>query len=136
MSKTTVQRLFIGSLLAAGAGIVIAISAVWLAIANDVFVMNGQDIVAIQGSALAWILGGARYRRRARLRRRVDRRADLVDRSPPEHVPAREQGVVRRRSSSSGSSIFGFFAMIAYLIAGPDGTSTATPRRAQVSALA
>ena len=31
---------------------------------------------------------------------------------------------------------FGFFAMIAYLIAGPDGTSAATTHRAQVTATA
>ena len=31
---------------------------------------------------------------------------------------------------------FGFFAMIAYLIAGPDGTASATPQRAQVPATA
>ena len=57
MTKATVKRLFIGSVLAATAGTIVAISAVWLAIANDVFVMNGGDITGIQGSALAWILG-------------------------------------------------------------------------------
>ena len=31
---------------------------------------------------------------------------------------------------------FGFFAMIAYLIAGPDGSSAATAHRAQVTATA
>ena len=31
---------------------------------------------------------------------------------------------------------FGFFAMIAYLIAGPDGTSAAAAHRAQVTATA
>ena len=31
---------------------------------------------------------------------------------------------------------FGFFAMIAYLIAGPDGTSAATSHRAPVTATA
>ena len=133
MSKTTVQRLFIGSLLAAGVGIAIAISAVWLAIANDVFVMNGQDIVAIQGSALTWILGGVGI-------------AGAL---------AFAGGLIGGLISWIGALLntfqleskawfvallvlgifnLGFFAMIAYLIAGPDGTSTATPRRAQVSA--
>ena len=40
MSKTTVTRLFIGSLIAAGAGAIVAVTAVWLALANGVFVMT------------------------------------------------------------------------------------------------
>jgi ABC-type nitrate/sulfonate/bicarbonate transport system permease component len=37
MSKATVTRLFIGSVIAATAGAIVAILAVWLAIANDLF---------------------------------------------------------------------------------------------------
>ena len=55
MSKTTVTRLFIGSGIAIVAGAILAIAAVWLAIANDVFVMSGPDIVGIHGSALALV---------------------------------------------------------------------------------
>ena len=56
MFKTTVTRLFIGSLLAFGAGAIVSILAIALAIANDVFVMDGNDIAAIQGGAVAWVL--------------------------------------------------------------------------------
>ena len=58
MSKTTVTRLFIGSWIAIVAGAVLFVAAIWLAIANDVFVMSGPDIVGIHGSALAWSLLG------------------------------------------------------------------------------
>lgn len=58
MSKTSVTRLFISSLLAAGAGAGVAIAAIWISIANDVFFMRGADIIGIQGSALAWVLLG------------------------------------------------------------------------------
>jgi hypothetical protein len=58
MFKTTVTRLFIGSLIAFGAGAIASILAIALAIANDVFVMNGNDIAAIQGGAAAWLLLG------------------------------------------------------------------------------
>ena len=51
MFKTTVTRLFIGSLIAFGAGAIVSILAIALAIANDVFVMDGNDIAAIQGGA-------------------------------------------------------------------------------------
>lgn len=54
MSKSTVTRLFIGGALAVVAGSVLAIGAIWIAIVNDVFVMNGADIVGIQGSPIAW----------------------------------------------------------------------------------
>ena len=39
MSKTTITRLFIGSGIAIVAGALLSIAAIWLAIANDVFVM-------------------------------------------------------------------------------------------------
>ncbi len=55
MSKTTVTKLFIGSGIAIIAGAVLFVAAVWLAIANNVFVMNGADIVGLHGSGLAWV---------------------------------------------------------------------------------
>ena len=47
MSKSTVTRLFIGSGIAIVAGAVLFVAAIWLANANDVFVMNGSDIVGL-----------------------------------------------------------------------------------------
>ena len=54
MSKATVTKLFIGGAIAVVAGGIVAIAAIWVAIANDVFVMNGPDMTAVRGSALAW----------------------------------------------------------------------------------
>src|SRR5919109_147131 len=59
MSKATATRLFIGGGLAVIAGAILAIAAVWIAITNDVFVMSGPDIVGLQGGAVAWSLLGA-----------------------------------------------------------------------------
>ena len=50
MSKSTVTRLFIGSGIAVISGAILAVGAVWLAIANGAFVMNGSDIVGLQGA--------------------------------------------------------------------------------------
>ena len=58
MSKATVTRLFIGSLIAVVAGAILAIAAVWLAIANDVFVMAAPTSSGSTRSALAWALLG------------------------------------------------------------------------------
>jgi hypothetical protein len=122
MSKITITRLFIGSGIAILAGAILGIAAIWLAIANDVFVMAGPDIVGIHGSALAWSLVAI----------------GTVG------VVAMAAGAIGGLASWIGAlfntwrleskawfavvlllGIFnlGFFAMIAYVIAGPDGTA-------------
>jgi hypothetical protein len=127
MYKATVTRLFLGGLIAFGAGAVVAIFAIALAVANDVFVMDGNDVAAIQGGALGWslvglaILGGL----------------------------AAAGGVIAGFVAWIGAVLntwqlenkgwfvgllllgifnFGFIAMIAYVIAGPDGKAAAAAR--------
>ena len=127
MFKATVTRLFLGSLIAFGAGAVVAVFAIALAMANDVFVMDGNNIAAIQGGALGWglvglaILGGL----------------------------AAAGGVIAGFVAWIGAVLntwqlenkgwfvallllgifnFGFIAMIAYVIAGPDGKAAAAAR--------
>jgi len=122
MSKATVKRLFLGSLLAAVAGSVLAISAVWVAIANDVFVMNGQDVVGIQSSALAWVLlglglVGAVTFTGGLIGGFVSWIGALLNTSRLESKKWFLALLVL------GIFDFGFFAMIAYLIAGPDGAT-------------
>ncbi len=123
MSKATVTRLFIGSLIAVGAGVVFTIGAVWLAIANDVFVMNGQELVGFQGGGLAWtllgfailgvvtIVGGA-------ITGLISWIGALLNtwqvESKAWFIALLLLGIFN----------FGFFAMVAYVIAGPDGKRT------------
>jgi hypothetical protein len=135
MTKATVKRLFIGSILAVTAGTIVAISAVWLAIANDIFVMDGADIVGIQGSALAWVLGtfgiaGALAVTGGLIGGLISWIGALLNTSQVESKTWFLALLVL------GIFNFGFFAMIAYLIAGPDGTSAATSHRAPVTATA
>jgi hypothetical protein len=133
MSKAIVTRLFIAAGLAMVAGAVVAIVGVSIAVANDVFVMNGPDIVGLQGGALAASSLGL----------------GLVG------ILAIIGGLVAGLVSWIGAlfntwqldskawfigllllGIFnlGFFAMVAYLIAGPDGTAATATRRAQAPA--
>lgn len=127
MSKHTITRLFIGAGLALVAGAVLSIVAFGLAAANDVFVMNGADIVGVRGGALAWAslglgiigvlaIGGGLL-------------AGLVA----------WIGALLNTAQLPGKVWFigllllgifnlGFFAMIAYLIAGPDSTSRVAVR--------
>ena len=130
MTKSTVTRLFVGSIIAVGAGAIVAIAAVWLAIANGVFEMSGPDVVGIQSSALAWsllglgiagcltmmggIVGGLVSWIGALLNTaQLDSKAWFL-------------GLLLL-----GIFNFGFFAMIAYVIAGPDGTIATSAHRVQ-----
>jgi len=124
MSKSVVTRLFIASLIAFAAGAVIAISAVGLAIATDV---AGSNFVGVQGGALAWsllglgIVGGL-----------------VIAGGLVSGVIAWIGALLNTRQLESktwfavllltGIFNFGFISMIAYVIAGPDGSAVA-PRQ-------
>lgn len=119
VSKATITRVFIASGIAIIAGSLATIAAIWLAIVNDAFVMTGPDIVGLHlnvqtgallslafigalgvgagfiGGFLAWI--GALLNTW-----QLDRRAWFV-------------GLLLL-----GVFNLGFFAMVAYLLAGPD----------------
>ena len=133
MSKSTVTRLFLGAGLAMIAGAVLAIASVWIAIANDVFVMSGSEIVGLRGSALGWVSLGL----------------GLVG------IVAIAGGLIAGLAAWIGALLntwqldskawfigllllgifnLGFFAMVAYLIAGPDGKAAASPRTAPAAA--
>ena len=127
MTKATVTRLFVGSLIAFGAGAIVAIMAIGIAMANDVFVMEGDDIVAIQGGTLGWALiwlivvgalaaaggviaGFVAWIGAVLNTWQLDSKAWFV-------------GLLLL-----GIFNFGFIAMIAYVIAGPDGKAAAAAR--------
>ena len=130
MSKATVTRLFIGSLIAAGAGATLLIIAVGLASANDLFVMNGNQVVDVQGGPLALALlalgvaGGVAIVG-AMIGGLVSWIGALLNTS---QLESKTWFLVLLLL---GIFNFGFFAMIAYVIVGPDGTSAAS-RPAQV----
>lgn len=135
MSKATVTRLFIGSGIAIIAGAILGLAAVWLAIANDVFEMAGPDIVGIHGSALGWslvgfgIVGGVTIAG-GLLGGLISWIGALLN--------------TWRLDSKTWFAVLlllvifnlGFFAMVAYLIAGPDGTASPAQHRAQAPAAA
>ena len=135
MSKATVTKLFIGGALAATAGAIVTVAAVWIAIANDVFVMSGPDVVGLQASPLAWsVLGLAIVGTVAVVGGLI---ASLVSwigaLLSTSQLESKTWFLVLLLM---GIFYFGFFAMIAFVIAGPDGTSDAASHRAQVPASA
>ena len=58
MTKATVTKIFLGGVLAAIAGGIVVLVAGGIAYTNDVFVMNGQEVVGLRGGALTWTLLG------------------------------------------------------------------------------
>jgi len=135
MSKPTVTRLFIGGLVAVAAGAILAIAAIALAITDHAFVMTGSDIVGVRGDALVWsllglgiagglvILGGMAAGLVAWI-------GALLN---TWQLESRTWFAVLLLT---GIFNFGFLAMGAYVIAGPDGTSATTGRNARAAAAA
>jgi hypothetical protein len=129
VSKANVTRLFIGSLIAVTAGAILAIAAVWVAIANDVFVMSGADVVGVRGGAGAWLLLGLGIVGALAIA------GGLIGGLVSWIGALLNTWQVESKAWFVGLLLlgvfnFGFVAMIAYLIAGPDGTTQAARRTA------
>ena len=122
MTKPTVTALFLGSVVAVVAGAILAFVAVWIAFANGAFIMDGPDVVGVQSTPSAWIILGLGI---------VAALAVIA-------------GLIGGLVSWIGALLntallddklwfilllvlgllsFGLIAMIAYVIAGPDGTA-------------
>lgn len=125
MSKATITRLFIGSAIAALAGAILLILAVSVALANDVFVFEGSEVVDVRQTGLAFgMLGIALVGGIVIIGAAVGGLVSWI-------------GALLNTSQLQskawflallllGIFNFGVLGMIAYVIAGPDGTK-ATP---------
>lgn len=121
MAKGTVTRLFVGSMVAIVAGIVLGLAAVIAAFANGAFVMSGPDVAGFNSSPFAWtmvmlavvaalaVAGGAVGGLIAWIGALINT-AQLEDKTW--FIVLLVLGLLS----------FGLVAMIAYVIAGPDGT--------------
>lgn len=129
MPKATVSRLFVGGVLAGVAGFVLGFGAVIAAYAGGALVMSGPDVSGVNGSAFAWgmvglavvgilaVIGGAIAGLVAWIGALLNT-AQLEDKTW--FVVLLVLGIWN----------LGFIAMIAYVIAGPDGTRLAADRSA------
>lgn len=133
MPKATVTNLFIGGALAVVAGAMLAIAAVWIGIANDVFVMSGPDIVGLREGALTWSpLGLGILASLAMMAGLIAGVVSwigaLLNLSQPESKTWFVVMLVL------GLFNLGILALIAYVIAGPDGTTRGAPQSAHAPA--
>jgi hypothetical protein len=132
MSKAVVTKLFIGSAIAVLAGAVLIIAAVWIAVANDVFVVTDNEVVGVRGSGLAWwmlglgIVGGVAVVG-GMIGGLISWIGALLNTS---QLDDRTWFLVLLLL---GIFSFGFVAMIAYIVGGPDGTSETAVRPARVT---
>jgi H+/Cl- antiporter ClcA len=121
VSKATVTRVFLGSVVAVIAGALLAFAAVWIAYANGAFVMSGPDVIGVQSTPMAWtILGLGLVAGLAMIAGFIGGLVSWI-------------GALLNTSQLEdktwfivllvlGLFSFGLVAMIAYVIAGPDGT--------------
>lgn len=120
MSKPTVVRIFYGSVVAVVAGLILGFVAVWGAFASGAFVMDGHDVVGVNTTGYAWLLvlvagiacfavvGGAI----AGMVAWIGALLNTVQLDDKTWFILLLLGIFS----------FGLVAMIAYVIAGPDGT--------------
>ena len=120
MSKKNVTRLFVGAMVAAGAGLVLGFAALWVALASDAIDLGGTYVIDVHGGSGAWtalglvivgsltILGGT-------VAAVVSWIAALLN------TWQLEDKTWFASLLALGLLGFGVVAMIAYLVAGPDG---------------
>lgn len=139
MSKSTVVKWFFGSLIGLAGGVILLLGSGAAALANDVFIMRGPDVVGIRSGGLAWTLIG------------LGALAVLVMMAAAVALFVAWIGAVLNTASLPSKTWFVlllvvgllglvFLATLAYVIAGPDGTTEPQPRDgvapAQASSLA
>jgi|SRR5688572_22910104 len=125
MSKSTVTRLFVGGTVTVIAGLLLVAAAGLIAYFSGAFILSGPDVIGIQPTPAAWtfvllgivglvaLVGGAICGLVAWIGALLNT-AQLEDKTW--FVLLLVLGLLS----------FGFVAMLAYVIAGPDGTARAT----------
>ena len=121
MTKPTITKFFVGGLVAVFAGLFIAIVAVWAAFASGEFVTDGADVTGVRFTAfggwmVALMIAGAFAMIGGAIAGLVAWIGALINTA---QLDDKAWFVVLL---ILGLFSFGFFAMVAYVIAGPDGT--------------
>ncbi|HEX7346187.1 MAG TPA: hypothetical protein VF253_05310 [Candidatus Limnocylindrales bacterium] len=126
MTKSTITRFFVGGIVAVVAGLFVAAAAVWAAFAAGEFVMDGPDVTGVKFTAFGWsmvglmIVGGFSMMGGA-IAGLVAWIGALINTA---QLPDKAWFVLLL---VLGLFSFGFIAMVAYVIAGPDSTHPRAP---------
>jgi hypothetical protein len=127
MTKSTVTKIFVGSLIAIASGLVLFVVAGLVAYGNNSFVMNGPDVVGIKptlfGSTMVALAAlGIIVMSGAAIAQLVAWVGAVLNTALLEN---KTWFIVLLLT---GLLSFGFIAMIIYLIVGPDGTAPRAER--------
>jgi H+/Cl- antiporter ClcA len=127
MSKKSVTRLFVGATVAIVAGVVLGVAALWAALASDAVDLGGSNYIDVNGGSGAWtplglvilgslaILGGT-------VAAVVSWLAALIN------TWQLDDKMWFASLLALALLGFGVIAMIAYVVAGPDGTMQTVAR--------
>ena len=127
MPKKNVTRLFVAASVAVGAGLLLGVAALWVALASDAIEIGGGDVIDVNGGSGAWtalglvsvgslaILGGT-------VAAVLSWLAALLN------TWQLEDKTWFASLLALGLLGFGIVAMIAYVVAGPDDTRQSVAR--------
>jgi hypothetical protein len=129
MSKKSVTRLFVGATVAVVAGVVLGVAALWAALASDAIDLGGSNYIDVNGGSGAWtalalVIVGSLVMLGGTIAAVVSWIGALLN------TWQLEDKLWFGALLAGGLLGVGVLAMIAYVVAGPDGTtqSVARPR--------
>ena len=127
MSKKNVTRLFVGAAVAVGVGLVLGVAALWAALASDAIDLGGSDFIDVNGGSGAWtalglVIVASLLILSATVAAVVSWVAALLN------TWQLEDKIWFWSLLALGLLGFGVVAMIAYAVAGPDGTKESVAR--------
>jgi len=121
MSKPTVTKVFVGSAIAFTAGILLGVTALWIAFASGAFVMRGSDVIGVESVPAAWaVIGLAAVACLAMMGGLIGGLVSWI--GALLNTAQLEDKTWFVLLLLLGLLSFGLIAMIAYVIGGPDGT--------------
>jgi phage shock protein PspC (stress-responsive transcriptional regulator) len=127
VTKATLTKIFLAGVLAAIAGGIVVLVTGGIGYANDLFIMNGQEVVGLRSGPLTWTLLGVGLV--GALAMAAGAIAGLIAWiGALLNVSQLESKIWFVVLLLLGLTNFGILGMIAYIIAGPDGSSRAATR--------
>ena len=127
MSKKNIARLFVGATIAVVAGVVLGIAALWAALASDAIDLGGSDYIDVNGGSGAWtalalVIVGSLVMLGGTIAAVVSWIGALLN------TWQLEDKLWFGALLAGGLLGLGVVVMIAYVVAGPDGTKQTVAR--------
>lgn len=127
MSKKNIARLFVGATVAVAAGVVLGIAALWAALASDAIDLGGSDYIDVNGGSGAWtalalVIVGSMVMLGGTIAAVVSWIGALLN------TWQLEDKLWFGALLAGGLLGLGVVVMIAYVVAGPDGTKQTVAR--------